>query len=137
MRRCLVVANQTLGGEHLLEEVRRRLASGPCAFYVVVPATAPQDQVTWTEGQAVSIARRRLDSALSRFRGLGAEADGEVGDPDPLQAIGDVLRERSFDEILLSTLPAGVSRWLGLDLPRRVGKAFGVPVTHVVGEAEG
>ena len=134
MRRYLVVANQTLGGEHLLQEVRKRLASEACDFYVLVPATAPKDQATWTEGQAASIAQERLEAALARFRELGAEADGEVGDADPLLAIGDVSRERPFDEVILSTLPAGISRWLGLDLPSRVEKSFGVPITHVIGD---
>jgi hypothetical protein len=136
MRRYLVVANQTLGGEHLVEKVREALAAGQCRFHVVVPATPPADHLTWTEGEARAIAERRLDRALDRFRALGAVADGEVGDPSPMQAIGDVLRQESFDEIILSTLPPGASRWLKLDLPHRAERSFNLPVTHVIAEVQ-
>lgn len=136
MHRYLVVANQTLGGTHLTEKVREALAAGECRFHIVVPATPPQDHATWTEGEATALAQERLDRALSRFREIAAEVDGEVGDPKPLQAIRDVLQGQEFDEIILSTLPSGPSRWLKQDLPHRVEKAFGLPVTHVTGEPE-
>lgn len=134
--RFLVVANQTLGGQHLIDEVRRRLATGPCSFHVLVPASAPHDRFTWVEEEAFAIAAERLDRALERFRRLGAEVDGEVGDPSPLQAIRDVWQRERFDGIILSTLPPGISRWLRLDLPSRVAAAFDAPVTHLVGEPE-
>lgn len=136
MRRYLVVANQTLGGEHLTDTVRGCLAAGPSRFHIVVPATSPDDQAAWTEGEATAIARRRLEEALERFRKLGAEAEGEVGDENPIQAIRDVLDERGFDEIILSTLPPGLSRWLKQDLPHRVERTFDLPVTHIEGKAE-
>jgi nucleotide-binding universal stress UspA family protein len=136
MRRYLVVANQTLGGEHLTGKVKALLAEGPCHFHVLVPATVPADHAVYTEGQAEAIAQRRLDDALARFRDMGAEADGEVGDASPFEAIADVLRDEQFDAIVLSTLPIGASRWLKQDLPHRVERSFGLPVTHIVGEPE-
>jgi hypothetical protein len=137
VRRFLVVANQTLGGPHLIRHVRRLLAEGPCAFHVLVPATPPREMAVWTEGDARAVAEERLRAALERLRELGAETDGEVGDPRPLQAIDDVLlRGERFDGIILSTLPPGISRWLKLDLPHRVEARFGLPVTHLVGEPE-
>jgi len=132
----LVVANQTLGGEALAEKVRERIAAGLSAFHVVVPATPPREHATWVEGEARSVAQDRLDRALERFRDLGAEADGEVGDADPVQAIGDALRAGHFDEIILSTLPSGRSRWLRRDVLSRVTAMFQLPVTHIVGEPE-
>lgn len=136
MERFLVVANQTLGGRHLIAEVRARLARGPCQFHVLVPATHPADHATYTEGEAQAIAKHNLEKALETFRKLGVRAEGEVGDEQPLGAIGDVLREQEFDEIILSTLPPGISKWLGQDLVSRVERSFAIPVTHVVGEAE-
>jgi cell pole-organizing protein PopZ len=136
VRRYLVVANQTLGGEHLAEKVRACLAAGPSRFHILVPATQPQDHAVWTEGEAQAIASRRLEQALERFRELGADAQGEVGDELPLEAIADAVREQTFDEIILSTLPPGLSRWLRQDLPHRVERTFDVTVTHVVGEPE-
>lgn len=136
MRRYLVVANQTLGGEHLAEKVRACLAAGPSRFHILVPATQPSEHAVWTEGEARAIAARRLERALERFAELGAEARGEIGDEAPLQAIADAVREQTFDEIILSTLPPGLSRWLLQDLPHRVERTFEVPVTHVIGEPE-
>ena len=132
MRRYLVVANRTLGGEHLLEEVRRRMADGPCTFHLVVPAPPPRDRRTATEGQARSVAAQRLEEGLAAFRDCGAECTGEVGDIRPMDAIADSLRHRQVDEIIVSTLPPGLSMWLRQDLPHRVARVFGLPVSHVV-----
>jgi hypothetical protein len=134
--RYLVVANQTLAGKHLLDRVRECLSEGTSTFHVVVPATSPSEHAVWTEGEAIALARERLDAALVAFRKLGADADGEVGDPSPLEAIRDAILDREFDGIILSTFPPGISRWLGQDLPHRVEKAFDLPVTHVVAEEE-
>jgi hypothetical protein len=136
MRRYLVVANQTLGGEHLIERIRGCMAEGPSRFHVVVPATPRGELLTWTEGRSTAIAQGRLDDALARFRELGADADGAVGDKNPVLAIEDALRHTAFDEIILSTLPPGISRWLKLDLPSRVAGRFSIPVTHVVSQPE-
>lgn len=136
MRRYLVVANQTLGGEHLAEKIRACLAAGPSRFHILVPATQPVDHAVWTEGEARAIASRRLEQALERFGEMGAQAEGDIGDERPLQAIADAVRDRDFDEVILSTLPPGLSRWLRQDLPHRVERTFDLTVTHVVGEAE-
>ena len=134
MRRYLVVANQTLAGEQLLAKVREAIAQGPSAFHVLVPATPSNEHLTWTEGEARSIADKNLQAALLRFREVGADVTGEIGTASPVDAIGNTLREGTFDEIILSTLPLGVSRWLKQDLPHRVERSFNLPVTHVVGE---
>ena len=134
MRRYLVVANRTLGGEHLLDEVRQRMADGPCAFHIVVPASHPSS--AWSEGQVVAMAQLRLDDALARFAELGAEATGEVGDASPVRAIGDVLLREPVDEVILSTLPPGLSRWVRQDVVHRVQRNYEVPVTHIVAERE-
>ena len=136
MERYLVVANRTLGGEHLLDEVRRRLETGDCRFHVVVPVTPVSEHGSWNEGHSRTEAQKRLDVALARFGELGAEVTGELGDPSPVLAIGDALRGQEFDGIILSTLPPGGSRWLKLDLPHRVQRDFSVPVTHVVADSE-
>jgi nucleotide-binding universal stress UspA family protein len=136
MRRYLVVANQTLGGELLTEKVRASVVAEPSQFHVLVPATPSQEHLTFTEGEARAIAQQRLQIALERFRELGADVDGEVGVANPLHAIEDVLRREQFDEIVLSTLPPGLSRWLKLDLPSRVADKFKLPVTHLVAEKE-
>jgi hypothetical protein len=136
-RRILVVANQTACGDELLEEIKGRMRAGPCHFVLLVPATPPAEHGTWTEGSARSLATRRMEAALTRFGEAGAvHAEGVVGDANPVRAIDDFLIERSVDEIVLSTLPPGVSRWLRLDLPRRVEQRFALPVTTVIAQRE-
>jgi GABA permease len=136
VRRYLVVANQTLAGHHLFEYVRKCLAAGPCWFFVLVPATPIHEQIEWTADEARALARRRLVGALARFEAEGATATGAVGDPSPLRAVADLLREEQFEEIILSTLPAGTSRWLHQDLPTRLARVSGCIVTHLVAEGQ-
>ena len=134
MGRYLVIANQTLGGESLLEEVRsRRDADANASFHVVVPATPPDQFTFHTEGEAIAVAKERLEEELERLQGLGVEATGEVGDHDPLNAVRDAVRDEDFDGIILSTLHVTVSRWLRMDLPSRVERHVDLPVTHVEG----
>jgi GABA permease len=141
--RYLLVANQTLGGDQLIDEVRRRIAAGPSSFYVLVPNTHPPDpselvrpsaallSSTEDEHRATLIAQSRLRTAIDQLRAQGVEAQGDLGDPDPLTAIGEVLAEQQFDEIIISTLPSGISRWLGMDLPHQAQRKFKLPVTTV------
>ncbi len=134
-RRILIVANQTAAGEHLKALVRRKMTEGmECRFTLLVPATPVADHLTWTEGEARSVAEDRMNEALAGLRATGAEVEGVVGDPRPLSAIGDALLEQPHDEIVLSTLPLGASRWLKQDLPHRVERQFRLPVTHITGE---
>jgi hypothetical protein len=132
MSTILIVANQTLGGEALMARIDDRLGAGPCEFYVVVPATPPKELWTWTEGEGEVIAGRRLERCLDRFRSAGVIADGVVGDANPMLAIGDALRHRTFDAVIEATLPVGLSRSLKLSLPDRVARRFNIPVDHVV-----
>jgi GABA permease len=146
MRRYLIVANQTLGGDDLLQAVRTRLDAGPAEFWVLVPATpvehvppaiipmpvmgrAPTLPGSAQEGRRV--AEEKLQAELQRLRGLGATVDGEVGAPDPMDAVAATLAHREVDEVIVLTLPTHLSRWLHQDLPRRVEHRFHVPVTHV------
>lgn len=134
MRRYLVVSNQTLTSEVLVEKVRSCLAEGPSQFHLVVPATHA-DHGSWSEGHDRAAAAERLASTLDRLREAGAAVEGEVGDHRPLYAIDDAMAGRPpFDEILLFTLPPGVSRWLHQDLVHRLRRRVAVPVTHLVAE---
>jgi Ala-tRNA(Pro) deacylase len=131
-KRVLIVANRTAGGRHLLEEVRVRMAEGPCDFVVLSPAVSARVGMPFETIEARDEARVRLELACERLRRLGAPVRGVIGDAYPLRAIADVLLHEDFDEVLVSTLPAPVSEWLKLDLPTRVWRRFQIPVTHVV-----
>ena len=131
MRSFLIVGNQTLGSAQLRAAVRDRLDDGPCRFHIVVPATPPREQFVWSEGEAVTVARQRLEEALAWMEEEGASVTGAVGDASPALAVADAVQRQIFDEIIVSTLPSGLSRWIHQDLPHRLARRTGVPVCHV------
>ena len=136
MPRIMLVANQTLGGQHLLDVLQERAKAGDVQVHVVVPASTDPRSASSSEELEQEQAQERLASALKRFADAGVTADGEIGDSRPIEAIGDVLRREEFDEIILSTLPPRASKWLRMDLPHRVERAFPGRVTHVVADPE-
>jgi hypothetical protein len=131
MRSYLIVANQTLTSESLREAIAARLAEGPVRTHVVVPLSPVGGRLTWDEQASRVVAQERLEDVLGRLRAMGADADGEVGDRDPVMAVRDALRNHEVDEVIVSTLPKGLSRWLGEDVPSRLRDSVQVPVTVV------
>jgi nucleotide-binding universal stress UspA family protein len=154
MRRYLVVANQTLQADELREELRKRISAGPCSFFVIVPATKaaqydpvaaggvlPQPGMWWwatyyarpvTDEEAAAQARERLNLVLAELASMGVPVEGELGSPSPLEAIGKVCADHKIDEIIVTTLPRHVSRWLKADLPHQVERRFRLPVATVI-----
>jgi len=135
--RVLVVAHRTAATAGLGDAVRRRASEGPARFTLLVPRAAhglqrlmdPEDA---DEGEARAI----LEHALPLLSdAAGAPVDGLIGDPAALTAIQDAINSEPFDEIIISTLPAHLSRWLRLDLPSKV-KGLGLPVTTVTAVEE-
>ena len=130
--RVLVVAHRTAATPALLEAVRERAAKGGATFTLLVPKPvhgldrlADPDDVSKTEAQTT------LDLALPLLEeAAGAPVAGVIGASDPMAAVSDAVNTRGADEVIISTLPHRVSRWLHLDLPRKVG-GLGLPVTTI------
>jgi hypothetical protein len=128
----LIVAHQTATTEALLQAVHKRAQSGPVAFHLLVPRQAhglhrivdPQDSSNDEAAAVIIAALPRLTEAA------GSEVTGSMGDSEPLAAIQDAVNLGDFEEIIISTLPLGVSRWLRLDLVSKT-RGLGLPVTHV------
>jgi hypothetical protein len=136
MRRYLIVAHRTLGGADLLDRLRRHVEDGPCRFHLLVPVTHPADHV-WTEGEVRAAAQQRLDAGLDSLRKLGLDATGEIGDVNPVYAVGVLLRRgERFDGLIVSTLPPGMSRWLKLDVPTRLARETDLEVEVVVSRVQ-
>lgn len=129
--RVLVLANRTVDSEELRRALLERHAQGPIAVTLLVPAAW---EVQDPHGGAES-AQRRLRSALNALRDSGVPVQARLGDPDPVAALRDAWDPERYDEVIVSTLPSRLSRWLQIDLPRRARKMTGAPVTHV--EASG
>jgi hypothetical protein len=132
-RRVLVVANETVGGQELMNVIGDLALAGRTEFLVVCPALNSRLK-TWTsdEDGARAAAHERLDATLERLGSVGIEARGEVGDLDPLVAIEDGIRAFHPDEIVLSTHPEGKSNWLERGVVDAVRERFDLPLTHVV-----
>ena len=132
--RVLVVANRTAATPALLDAVRDRARRGDAVFHLVVPSQPHGlDKVMDPEDVGKDDAQAALDAALPRLtEAAGAEVTGEVGDAEPLAAIQDAVNLHGADEIIVSTLPRRLSRWLRLDLVSKA-RALGLPVVHVEG----
>jgi hypothetical protein len=134
--RVLVVAHKTAATPSLLEAVRERAAKGPCTFTLLVPKRThglhtvvdAQDMPTDEAEEVVELALPLLEQAA------GGRVESMIGDHEPLAAIQDAINLQGFDEIILSTLPARVSRWLKLDLPSKAG-ALGLPLQVVTAQS--
>ena len=133
--RILVLANETLQGAHLQEEIIRMAAGVAEDVFVVCPALDSHLR-TWTsdEDGARQAAADRLAATLDALQGAGIRARGEIGDGDPLQALQDALRSFSADAIVISTHPVGSSNWLERGVVAAARARYDVPVTHVFGE---
>jgi nucleotide-binding universal stress UspA family protein len=132
-RRILVIANETVGGERLREEIRSRSEGYDEQVFVVCPAlNSPLRHWASDEDGARQQAQERLSTSLARLRELGVDAKGEIGDAEPLQAMEDALRLFGADEIIISTHPEGRSHWLEKGIVDAARERFAVPITHVV-----
>lgn len=141
-RRLLVVANQTLRSPALTAEVLRRLEEGPAEIIVLVPATHTADYPHRGSGAPATVrpmpdepglaqARWRLRRTVEALRAQGATVYGQLGPADPYEAAGRLLESQQFDEVIMATLPAASSRWLAMDVPTRIRRIYGIPVTVV------
>jgi hypothetical protein len=123
-RRILVLADASVDGFELRDELRRR-SGGRTVVLVVSPVTGPP------------VADDRLAASIVAMRAVGVDATGEIGDADPIQAIEDALRTFRADELVVSMLPRGNSQWLELDVVERARERFDLPLTHVIGLPDG
>src|SRR5215207_4201892 len=121
----IVLANVTASSGDLIDAIRRRAGKGPIDVTLLMPGKGPG----LSGREAV---RGRLDAALEAWREAGIEADGVFGDANPMDALAEIWDPRRHDEVIVSTLPGQSSRWIQGDLPGRVARFTGAPVTHVV-----
>ena len=119
--RVLIVANRTASTHRLIEAVRRRAQASPCEFALLIPAVTDRKAADWT----LETAQRLLRPAA---RG---KVEGLVGGADPFESVREAVEQGTFDEIIISTLPRRMSKWLRRDLIRRV-EGLGLPVTAIV-----
>jgi hypothetical protein len=132
--RLLVVANETAGGEALLDEIRERCRGRDCEILVVTPALGVSRAEHWASDVdgAIELARQRMELSLIDIERLGLKAKGEIGDSNPNVAIEDALRVFPADEVVISTHPPHRSRWLEHGVVERARSEIDLPITHVV-----
>jgi hypothetical protein len=125
-RSFLVVANVTATSSELIDVLLARAEQEPASFTLIIPATP------FSGGREAAL--QQLDKALARLQEAGLEAQGSVGNADPILAVTDTWDPKKYDEIIVSTLPMRFSKWLHAGLPERIGKLTDAPVTHVVSQ---
>jgi hypothetical protein len=125
-RSFLVMANVTSSSDELIQTLVERARKEPANFTLLIPATP------FGGGRAAAL--ETLDQALEQLREAGLEADGAVGDADPIVAVTEAWDPKKYDEIIVSTLPMRISKWLHAGLPERTARLTGAPVTHVVSQ---
>jgi hypothetical protein len=136
-RLILVVANETVVGERLRDEIRRRVRGHDTSILVVCPALNSRIR-HWLSDVDGARARagNRLETSLRALAELGIDAEGRVGDANPVQAIHDALRTFRADEIIISTHPPGRSNWLEKRVIEHARGLWNLPITHVVVDLE-
>ena len=134
--RVLVVAHRTAATPQLLEAVSARAQAGPATFTLLVPRVAHGlHRVVDPEDTDESEAQMVLELALPLLEeAAGGPVEGKIGDPNPNDAIHDAMNIDGYDEIIISTLPRRVSRWLKNDLPSKLS-TLSVPITTVVAKS--
>ena len=136
-RRILVIANETVAGAALRKAIQAAAEGHRSEVLVVCPAlNSPLKHWLSDEDKARAVAQERLHRSLTELRRVGIDAHGEIGDPDPVQAMEDALRTFGADEIIISTHPEGRSNWLERGVVSSAQERFAVPITHVVVDLE-
>ena len=132
MTRILVLTSDGSITDDLVEAVSARAANGDVEVRVVVPLHPVPDAWTWDEDATQHSMLAQLDEAIERLRQTGARVEGTIGcHPDAMVCVNWVMDQEPFDEVILGTPRAGRARILRMDLAARIGRAFGLPVTHV------
>ena len=129
MARILVVANKTAESPELLEAMKAKGTEHE--YLLVVPASGGVLEKAADPDAAREHTEPHLEAALEKMRSQGFNVNGSVGDSDPVAAVQDAANFNQFDEVIISTLPLRVSKWVKLDLPSKAQRATGLPVTHV------
>jgi hypothetical protein len=130
MNRYLVVSDLMVGSTQLKEFVRDRTGGDGSRFHLVVPTMPDRRHLAWDESEAHQIARRRLVNGLEWMREVDPDADGEIGDVDPILAIEDALRTADYDAIVLAVRERPNRR--RLRVATRARNAFDLPVVDVL-----
>jgi hypothetical protein len=130
--KLLVIANRTVESTEIRDAIVDRATAGPVHVTLVAPASTGAGSVRACRLETA----QRLERAVQRLAEAGVPVEGVVGDSDPIVAVQDAWDPRSFDEVIVATLPTGVSRWMAADLPHRVERLTAARVTHVVATAQ-
>src|SRR3954447_2984016 len=139
--RVLVLANETVNGDELLDELRAIDRARRARYFVCVPANPIDTGQAMHQGAVylweatTEAAQARLDRTLAVLRSEGLQAEGALGNYRPLRALADAVAEFSPDRLVICTMPEDRSAWLRYDVVDRAREAYDIPLTHVVVES--
>jgi hypothetical protein len=130
--KLLVIANRTIECEEIGDAILERAKIGPVQVTLVAPASSGPSSMRARRMETA----QRLERTVRRLSEAGVPVEGVVGDSDPLVAVQETWDPRRFDEVIVVTLPTGISRWMAADLPHRVERLTAARVTHIVAAAQ-
>jgi GABA permease len=135
-RRLLVVTTVPVEGDVLRERVHEHAGEG-AEVRIVAPASdlSPLQWLATDEDAAREEAAEIAERAERAVEPEARAVETEVGDPDPVQAIEDALRQFPADEVLVVTRPGDEAGWLEQDAAAEASERFGVPINHLVLDA--
>jgi hypothetical protein len=133
-RKILVVANAIIEGQTLREAIGLPVGDEHRAEVRVIAPALNSRLRYWLSDEDASrrSAALRLYAGLESLCAAGIEADGQVGDADPLQAIADALYRFGAGEIVIATQSNRRFHWLMRDLVGRARRRFAEMIVHVV-----
>jgi hypothetical protein len=136
-RRVLIVAHLPAEDLALKEAIAKRAHASPAVFTLLVPAVAHGlHRIVDPEDHCCEEAEATLDAAIPVLtEAAGKPIAGMIGGHDPFAAAWDALNAGAYDEVIVSGRSSRLSRWLRIDLPRKIA-GLGIPVTTVNGRAE-
>ena len=134
----LVLANETINGDELLDELRAIDRARKAEYYVCVPANpidtgqAMHQGAVYIWDATTEAAQARLDRTLDILHSENLRADGALGSYKPLKALADAVAQFRPDRLVICTHPEDRSAWLRYDVVDRARETYDIPVTHVV-----
>ncbi len=132
--RLLAIVTDAIEGAEPIEEILRRANGSEVEVRLVAPAVEESAfrHALGDVDEPARAAEGRLEVSLAALRSNGVDASGAVGDPDPVLAAEDALREAPADEVLIFEHEADQARWFENGLFERAQAQLKPPLRMIL-----
>lgn len=139
MSRVLAIVTEPLSGSEPIDELRHGTGGDGAEVRLVVPAVEENAfrHLMGDVDEPAHHAEEVLAASLATLRRQGIHASGAVGDPDPVLAAQDALRQQPADEVLIFEHGGSKAPWFENGLFERAQEELEPPLRMVVVEHDG